>query len=152
MRKKKYNTILASSLALLGAFAVALFGHSRACAQTIQLISAPGKFYVDDKAGNGIVYNYAAYTISNNAATTFPSIYVAITNIVSTNQITLASVDTGVRALGSLAPGQTKMAAFFLHGPSFAANTDTLTGLTNENHTIRVLNGPPGVGSVLTSS
>src|SRR5690242_11425435 len=103
MRKKNNHTILASSIALLGAFAAALFGDSRAAAQTIQLISAPGKFYVDDKAGNGIVYNYVAYTISNNTATTFPSIYVAITNIVSTNRITLASVDSGVRALGSLA-------------------------------------------------
>lgn len=47
-------------------------------AQVIRLISAPGKFYVDDKAGNGIVYNYAAYTISNNTASSFPSLYVAL--------------------------------------------------------------------------
>src|SRR5207245_1288244 len=31
-------------------------------------------------------------------------------------------------------------------------NSDTLIDLTNENHTIRVLDGPPGVGSVLVSS
>src|SRR5205823_12649497 len=53
-------------------------------AQQIHLVSSPGKFYVDDKAGNGIVYNYAAYLISNNTAATLPSVYVAITNIVST--------------------------------------------------------------------
>src|SRR5207249_2338796 len=50
------------------------------------------------------------------------------------------------------APGASKMAAFFLKGPGFTGNSDTLTDLTNEVHTIRVLNGPPGVGSVLVSS
>src|SRR5881628_1686215 len=82
----------------LGALAVMLLGCGGASAQTIRLISAPGKFYVDDKAGNGVVYNYVAYTISNNTAATIPSVYVAITNIVSTNRITLSSIDTGSRA------------------------------------------------------
>src|SRR5439155_18703493 len=103
----------------LGVLAVMLLAPGAAPAQTIRLISSPGKFYVDDKAGNGIVYNYAAYTISNNTGVTLPSVYVAITNIVSTNRVTLASVDSGARALGALAPGQTKMAAFYLKGPSF---------------------------------
>ena len=69
---------------------------------------------MDDKAGNGIVFNYAAYTISNNTAATLPSVYVAITNIASTNRILLATNDSGVRALGTLAPSQTKMVGFYL--------------------------------------
>src|SRR5215470_87351 len=106
---------MAGKITLLAAAALML-GSAELSAQVIRCISAPGKFYVDDKAGIGIVYNYAAYTISNNTASTLPSVYVAITNIVSTNRINLVSVDSGVRALGSLTPGQTKMAAFFLKG------------------------------------
>src|ERR1041385_6248719 len=147
------STFRAAALITHFLICVALFVSSAPlCAQVIQRISSPGKFYVDDKAGNGVVYNYAAYTVSNNSAVTLPRVYVAITNIVNTNRITLATNDSGVRAMGSLAPGQTKMAAFFLKGPSFTGNSDTLTGLTNENHTIRVLDGPPGVGSVLASA
>ncbi|MSU57437.1 MAG: tandem-95 repeat protein [Pedosphaera sp.] len=137
-------------LVALVVLTVMAMGQGVASAQTIRLISAPGKFYVDDKSGNGIVYNYAGYTVSNNTAGTLPSVYVAITNIVSTNRITLSSIDSGARALGALAPGEVKMVAFYLKGPGFTGNSDTLTGLTNEIHTIRVLNGPPSVGSVLT--
>jgi hypothetical protein len=142
----------AGILTLLAAGALIFGSGANLPAQVIQRISSPGKFYVDDKAGIGLVYNYAAYTISNNTAARLPSIYVAITNIASTNLINLAPTESGVRALGSLAPGETKLAAFFLQGPNFTANTDTLLGLTNENHTINLLNGPPGVGSVLVSS
>src|SRR5882724_9472899 len=140
---------------LMGWLAVAaaiLLGHVEARAQIITRVSAPGKFYVDDKASIGMVYNYAAYVISNNTAATFPSVYVAITNIGSTNIIQLATSDTGARALGAIAPGQSKMAAFSLKGPGFTGNSDTLLNVTNENHTIRVMNGPPSVGSVLTSA
>src|SRR2546426_1597285 len=55
-----------------------LFACAETPAQTIQLISAPGKFYVDDKSGNGILYNYAAYTVSNNTAVTLPRVYVCL--------------------------------------------------------------------------
>src|SRR5260370_31043794 len=127
-----------TKLSLLVASAVMFGSVAELSAQVIQLIPAPGKYYTDDKAGNGIVFNYAAYMISNNTASSFPSVYVSITNIVSTNRIQLAPIDSGVRALGALAPGQTKMAAFFLKGPSFAANTDTLIGLTNRTHPFSV--------------
>src|SRR5260370_10335985 len=140
-----------TKLSLLVASAVMFGSVAELSAQVIQLIPAPGKYYTDDKAGNGIVYNYAAYMISNNTASSFSSVYVAITNIVSTNRIQLAPIDSGVRALGALAPGQAKMAAFFLKGPSFVTSSDTLIGLTNENHTINVFNGLPGVGPLLTS-
>ena len=90
----------AGVLSLLAA-AVLLFGGSaNLSAQTIQRISSPGKFYVDDKAGIAMVYNYAAYVISNNTASRLPTIYVAITNIASTNLINLAPIESGVRALG----------------------------------------------------
>src|SRR5260370_34330738 len=141
-----------TKLSLLVASAVMFGSVAELSAQVIQLIPAPGKYYTDDKAGNGIVYNYAAYMISNNTASSFSSVYVAITNIVSTNRIELAPIDSGVRALGALAPGQAKMAAFFLKGPSFVTSSDTLIGLTNENHTIKVFNGLPGVGPLLTSA
>src|SRR2546426_10991210 len=74
-------------------------------AQAIRLISAPGNFYGDDKAGNGILFNYAAYAISNDTGVAMPSVYVAITNIAATNRIQLAANDSGVRNLGALAPG-----------------------------------------------
>src|ERR1041385_271239 len=44
------------------------------------------------------------------------------------------------------------MAAFYLKGPSLTGNSQTLLNLTNENHTILAMNGPPGVGSVLSSA
>ncbi|MFN3409497.1 MAG: Ig-like domain-containing protein, partial [Limisphaerales bacterium] len=123
-----------------------------ASAQTITRVSAPGKFYVNDKAGAGVVYNYAIYAISNNTASPLVGPYVVITNLVPTNRITLAAQDTGVRPMGILAPGEVRLAAFYLKGPSFTGNSDTLLNVTNETHTIRVLDGPPGVGAVLTSS
>src|ERR1041384_5212366 len=138
-------------LGWLGVGAAILLGYGEARAPVISRVSAPGKFYVDDKASIGVLYNYAAYIISNDTATTFPSVYVAITNIASTNLIQLGTSDTGVRALGAIAPGQAKLAAFYLKGPSFTGNSQTLLNLTNENHTIVTLNGPPGVGSALTS-
>src|SRR6266566_989429 len=136
----------------LGVVAAILLAHGDASAQIISRVSAPGKFYVDDKSSIGLLYNYAAYLISNNTAATLPSVYVAITNIGSTNLIQIGNSDTGVRALGALAPGQAKMAAFYLKGPSLTGNSQTLLNLTNENHTILAMNGPPGVGSVLTSA
>ena len=98
---------LAGSLAgWIGVAAGLLLGHGEAPAQVISRVSAPGKFYVDDKASIGLLFNYAAYLISNNTAATFPSVYVAITNIGSSNLIQIGASDTGVRALGALAPGQ----------------------------------------------
>src|SRR5437868_1804392 len=44
---------------LLGSVLLATTVAPNVNAQVIRLISAPGKFYVDDKSGNGIVYNYA---------------------------------------------------------------------------------------------
>ena len=131
---------------------VVLLGNCETQGQVVNRVSAPGKFFVDDKSSLGLLYNYAAYMISNNTAATIPSVYVSITNIAGTNLIQLASTDTGVRALGALSPGQAKMAAFYLKGPSLTANAQSLLNLTNENHTIFVLNGPPGVGSVLASA
>src|SRR5437016_10579016 len=75
----------------LGVAAAILLGHAEARAQVISRVSAPGKFYVDDKASIGLLYNYAAYVISNNTAATFASVYVAITNIVGTNLIQIGN-------------------------------------------------------------
>jgi uncharacterized repeat protein (TIGR01451 family) len=119
-------------------------------AQTVRRVSSPGKFYVDDKASAGIVYNYAVYAISNNTSSNIVSAYVALTNLVATNMIKLASTDSGVRALGALAPGQTKLAAFYLQGPSFTGNSDTILN-ANEPHTIQVRTAPPSFGTTLTS-
>src|SRR5690349_17306896 len=69
---------LAGSVRSLLCLAVALlFGFGEARAQVITRVSAPGKFYVDDKASLGLLFNYAAYMISNNTAATIPSVYVA---------------------------------------------------------------------------
>ena len=137
---------------IFAALAVALLALGGAQAQTIRRITAPGKFYVDDKQSAGIVYNYAVYAISNSTSTNIVSAYVVMTNMIATNLITLASTETGVRSLGALAPGQTKLAAFYLKGPSFTGNSDTLINVTNETHTIRVYNGLPGFGATLVSS
>ena len=112
LRRNARRQMNARVLKLLAVLWAVIFLAVAGQAQIITRISTPGKFYVDDKSGNGIVYNYAAYTVSNNTGVNFPSLYVAITNIVSTNRILLASADTGVRALGSLSPGETKLAAF----------------------------------------
>lgn len=141
---KRWLAIVA--IALLGLFTV------QSEAQTIRRITAPGKFYVDDKDSNGVVYNYAVYTISNNTGINIPSVYVALTNIYPTNRIQLASTDNGVRPLGALAPGETKLAAFYLRGPSFTGNSDTLLNVTNEVHSVQVWAGPPIVGALLSSS
>src|SRR2546426_33016 len=66
---------LGSLAGWLGVAAALLFGHGEARAQTINRVSAASKFYVDDKASAGLVYNYAVYSISNNTATTFPGLY-----------------------------------------------------------------------------
>src|SRR5205823_3009649 len=89
---------LVTRICLLAVATALLWSGGEVRAQIIRRVSAPGKYYADDKAGNGVVYNYAAYTISNNTAATVASVYVAITNIVSTNRITLANTDTGFRA------------------------------------------------------
>ena len=77
----------------LAAFAVMLGALGVSHAQTIRRITAPGKFYVDDKQGAGIVFNYAVYMISNNTASTIPSAYVALTNLIATNLISLSTND-----------------------------------------------------------
>src|SRR5882762_1637803 len=70
---------LVGRLAVWLALAAALLvGHSAARAQVIRRVSAPEKFFVDDKSSVGLLYNYAAYIISNNTAATIPSVYVAI--------------------------------------------------------------------------
>jgi uncharacterized repeat protein (TIGR01451 family) len=136
----------------LAILAGTLIGPISTEAQTIRRISAPGKFYVDDKDSNGVIYNYAVYTISNNTGVNIPSTYVALTNIYPTNRIQLSPTDNGVRPLGALAPGQTKLAAFYLKGPSFTGNSDTLLNLTNEVHSIQVWAGAPVVGTLLSAS
>lgn len=141
----------AGTLWLMVAMMLGWISGPEARAQVMHLASAPGKFYVDDKAGAGVVYNYAVYAISNNSAGPLTGLYVVLTNLVPTNRVTLASTDTGVRALGNLAPGQTRLAAFYLRGPSFTGNSQTLLNLTNETHEIRILDGPPGLGTVLAA-
>src|SRR5437867_1885098 len=150
--RQRRPALAGSLLRWLSLAAAILFGYGEAGAQVISRVSTPGRFYVDDKASIGLLFNYAAYLISNNTAATFPSVYVAITNIGSSNLIQIGASDTGVRALGALAPGQAKMAAFYLKGPSLTGNAQSLLNLTNENHTILAMNGPPGVGSVLSSA
>src|SRR5438094_6963793 len=60
----------------LGLAAAILVGYCEAGAQVIIRVSAPGKFYVDDRASIGLLYNYSAYLISKNTAATLPSLYV----------------------------------------------------------------------------
>src|SRR5205809_8085649 len=83
--RQRRPALAGSSLRWLGLAAAILVGYGEAGAQVIIRVSAPGKFYVDDKASIGLLYNYSAYLISNNTAATLPSVYVAITNIASSN-------------------------------------------------------------------
>ena len=55
-------------------FAALLVMTTVAEAQTIRRVSAPGKFYVDDKSSAGIVYNYAIYAISNDTVSTLTGV------------------------------------------------------------------------------
>src|ERR1051325_4586171 len=87
----------------------ALLFCSEGSAQVIRRVSSPGKFYVDDKAGVGVVYNYAVYTISNNTGTTFPGVLVAITNInfvieALANKVTIITNLNPYAVLGSEVP------------------------------------------------
>jgi len=107
---------------------------------------------VDNKAGVGVVCNYAIYAISNNTAGNLVSVYVSMSDLVGTNLIRLADTDNGLRQLGALAPGQTKLAAFYLQGPGFTGNSDTLLDVTNVYHSVKVYNGPPPTGTLLVSS
>ena len=82
LRHRVQRQVNAPFMRMLTVLWTVVFGIVAVQAQIITRVSAPGKFFVDDKSGNGIVYNYAAYTISNNTGVNLPGIYVAITNIV----------------------------------------------------------------------
>src|SRR5947207_15310753 len=74
--RQSRRSLTGSLLRWFGLAAAILVGYGEAGAQVVIRVSAPGKYYVDDKASIGLVYNYAAYIISNNTAATFPSVYV----------------------------------------------------------------------------
>jgi hypothetical protein len=88
----------------VAATVIAMLVYCAAPAQVFQRVSAPGKFYADDKASAGLLFDYAAYLVSNNTASTLSNIYVVATSLVSTSLIQLEDSDTGVRAIGVSCP------------------------------------------------
>jgi uncharacterized repeat protein (TIGR01451 family) len=124
---------------LLAACAALLVAGSARAAITITRTSSP-IFYSD--IGHSLDAMYVSYQITNGDAVAYPSVYATISNFTG-GVVSLAGGDSGAHALGSLAPGQTKTAFFFLKATAGTATAQT--------HTITVLNGPAGIGSALAT-
>src|SRR5439155_7098667 len=89
---------------------------SAALAQfTITRVSSP-TFYLD----TGLNGMYAGYEIKNTSATTYPDVWVDISNFTG-GFVTLAQNEDGVAHLGQMAPGDAKMAYFYLQASAATA-------------------------------
>ena len=105
--------------------------------------SAPD-FYIDSSISPAPTSEYVSYQIVNNGTTNIPDMWVTITNFTG-GKVSLGAGDPGQIHLGSLAVGQTNAAFFYL--TSTSGNSSTAQG-----HTIKVFNGYPTWGALLTNS
>ena len=85
--------------------------------------------YMDAGASPALQGMYVAYQINNNNGVNYPDLWVRIDSF-GGGVILLAPNEDGLVHLGSLAPGQTKTAFFYLQASSVTA--------TPQTHTIRV--------------
>src|SRR5205807_474273 len=95
---------------LVGALAMLMLASGGRAAVTITRTSSP-IFYSD--IGHSLDAMYVSYQITNGDAVTYPSVYVTASNF-GGGIVSLGGGDTGARAIGALAPGQTKTAFFFM--------------------------------------
>jgi VCBS repeat-containing protein len=131
-----FSTWLAGLLLFLGAANPAWgINISRRSADTI---------YTDPTATPpALQCQYAAYAISNDTTTVnYSNIWVKVDSFTGT-VVRLGGGDTGIYALDNLPAGQTKMAYVYLWATNITA--------TAQNHTVRVYNGYPGIGTELTN-
>jgi hypothetical protein len=86
--------------------------------------------------------SYASYQIYNNDAVSYSNLWVKIDSFTGTI-VKLGGGDPGEYNLGSLAIGQTNTAFFYLQATNVTATVQT--------HTIKVYQGRPDVGTLLTN-
>jgi uncharacterized repeat protein (TIGR01451 family) len=115
---------------------------------TITRTSTP-VFYNDFTPSSGppLTSAYASYQITNNNGVNYTDVWATIDNFTSASGpvvVTLAPGAPGAIDLGPLANGQTKTAFFYLQ--STVPNSNVA-----QTHTVRVFNGPPASGALLTS-
>lgn len=91
----------------------------------------------------GITSNYASYQVINNGGDV-PDVWVSISGIAPAALIQLGQYEDAAMHIGPMPSGAARNAYFYLTASAY-------TGVM-QAHTINVLNGPPGVGSVLFSA
>ncbi len=100
-------------------------------------------FYLDTSIAPGLQGMYVSYQIYNDNGIVYPDLYVRIDSF-SGGVISLAPGEDGLMHLGSLAPGQTKTAFFYLQAGS--ATT------TPQSHVVHVYAAPPPAGELASAS
>src|SRR5438067_1810868 len=101
--------------------ALLLLAHAARASVTITRTSSP-IFYSD--IGHSLDAMYVSYQITNGDAVTYPSVYVTASGFTG-GIVSLGGGDTGTRALGSIAPGQTRTAFFFVKATAGTAIAQT---------------------------
>ena len=119
-----------------------LLAAQLASALTITRTSSP-IFYMDTSTTPTLQGMYVAYQISNNDGINYPDIWVRADTF-SGGVISLGPNEDGIVHLGSLAPGQTKTAYFYLQ-----ANSATTLAQT---HTVRVFPNRFGTGQLAAAN
>jgi uncharacterized repeat protein (TIGR01451 family) len=122
--------------------------ESRTVPTTITRTSTP-IFYTNfsPRAGPALTSAYAAYQITNTDGVNYVDTWATIGDFTAASGqplVTLGAHAADAINLGSLAPGETKTAFFYLRSTVSATNVA-------QTHTVSVFNGPPDSGSLLTS-
>lgn len=122
---------------------VLLFAAASAQAQfTITPVSSP-VFYIDTGITPQLKGMYAAYRITNSGGSTNADVWVGVDTFAG-GIVSLAPNEDGIVRLGPLAPGQTKLACFYLQASGPTA--------TAQSHTIKVYTSqPPGAAAASQS-
>lgn len=99
------------------------------------------QFYIDPN--DGIQGQYVSYQIQNTDPVTYINVWVEITDFTG-GVVSLAPLETNYYTFGTLEPGETRTAFFYLQ----ASNATTVF----QGHTINVYEGEPPDGTLLSTS
>lgn len=99
------------------------------------------QFYID--VNDGIQGQYVSYQIQNTDPVTYINVWVEITDFTG-GVVSLAPLETNYYTFGTLSPGESRTAFFYLQ----AGNPTTAF----QGHTINVYEGEPSSGTLLSSS
>ncbi len=127
----------AGMLCLIAALTL-LFAASASAAPTLTRQSSP-VFYTD--FGKNLSCMYVAYQVTNDGVSR-PNMWATIGSFTG-GSVSLAPSENGIVSLGSFAPGQSKLACFYLQASSLSAGA--------QGHTITVLDNVPGIGATLAT-